>query len=176
MSLFTKILKITSHFQNIILKCFLGSFKMALLKHFKWVDAKKLMKIGIVLPKPDGPLLSVMPSSSIESANVAVIKAMLTASLVTMEGDKIDDYKRCDIYQQKKLKLGKRTAELGISSTVRYFTAKPGEERTLSPSTLFAWKGKYLDKLKQRSSDEDSNINELSSKKQVRNPAIITWI
>ena len=50
---------------------------MALLKYFKQVDAKKPMKIDIVLPKPDGPLSSVMPSSSIESANVAVKKAML---------------------------------------------------------------------------------------------------
>ena len=64
------------------------------------------------------------------------------------------------------LELGKRAAELGISSTVCYFTAKPSEKRALSPSMLFAWKGKYLDKLKQRSSDEDSNINELPSKSE----------
>ena len=44
---------------------------MALLKYFKQVDAKKPMKIGIVLPKPDGPWSSVMPSSLIESADVA---------------------------------------------------------------------------------------------------------
>ena len=58
---------------------------MALLKYFKQVDAKKPTKIGIVLPKPDGPLSSVMPSLSIESADVAVKKAMLTASRVTVE-------------------------------------------------------------------------------------------
>ena len=69
-----------------------------MLKYFKWVDAKKLIKIDIVLPKPDGPLSSVMPSSSIESANVAV-QAMLTASLVTTEGDEIDDYKHRGTYQ-----------------------------------------------------------------------------
>ena len=40
------------------------------------------MKIGIVLPKPDGPLPSVMPSSSIESADVYVKKVMLMASRV----------------------------------------------------------------------------------------------
>ena len=45
---------------------------MALLKYFKQVDAKKPTKSGIVLPKPDGPLSSVMPSSSMESADVAV--------------------------------------------------------------------------------------------------------
>ena len=58
---------------------------MALLKYFKRVDAKKPTKIGIVLPKPDGTMSSVMPSSSIESADVAVKKAMLTASRVTAE-------------------------------------------------------------------------------------------
>ena len=58
---------------------------MALLKYFKRVDSKKPTKIRIVLPKPDGSLSSVMPSSSIESADVVVKKVMLTASHVTVE-------------------------------------------------------------------------------------------
>ena len=70
---------------------------MLLLKYFKRVDAKKPTKINIVLPKPDGTLSSVMPSSSIESANVAVKKAMLTASRVTAEGDEIADHK-CRVF------------------------------------------------------------------------------
>ena len=45
---------------------------MVLLKYLKRVDAKKRTKIEIVLPKPDGSLSSVIPSSLIESANVAV--------------------------------------------------------------------------------------------------------
>ncbi len=49
---------------------------------------------------------------------------------------------------------------------MRYFTAKSGEERTLSPSTLFAWKEKYFHELKQRCSDEDPSINEFPSKKR----------
>ena len=94
---------------------------------------------------------------------------MLTASRVTAEDDEIDD-KRRGTYQhftsKEKLGLDKRAAELGIS-TVRYLTAKSGEERTgLSPSTLFAWKEKYLRELKQRRSDEDPSINELPSKKE----------
>ena len=144
---------------------------MALLKYFKRVDVKKPTKIDIVLPKPDGPLSSVMPSSSIEPVNFSVKNAMLMAPRVTAEDDEID-VKRRGTYQhftsKEKLELGKRAAKLGISSTVCYFTAKPGEERTLSPSTLFAWKGKYLDQVKQRSSDEDSNKNKLPSKKRGR--------
>ena len=58
---------------------------MVLLKYFKRVDANKPTKIGIVLPKPDSPLSSVMPISSIESADMAVKKDMLTASRVTAE-------------------------------------------------------------------------------------------
>ena len=85
MTLFTKISKITNHFRKYNFEIFLGSFKMVLLKYFRRVDAKKPMKIGIVLPKPDGPLSSFMPSSSIESADVAAKKAMLTASRVTAE-------------------------------------------------------------------------------------------
>ena len=170
MILFTKISKITSPFRKYNFEIFLG-FKMALLKYLKRVDAKKPIKIDNVLPKPDGPLSSVMPMSSIESANMAVKKVMLTASRVTAKDDEIDD-KRRGTYQyftsKEKLGLGKRAAKLGISSTVRYFTTKSGEERTLSPSTLFAWKEKYLRKLKQRRSDEDPSINELPSKKRGR--------
>ena len=69
-------------------------------------------------------------------------------------------------YQQRKVRTGKRAAELGIKSTARYFTTKSGEERTRSPNTLFAWKEKYLYELKQRCSDEDPSINELPNKKR----------
>ena len=106
MSLFAKISKITRHFRKYNFEIFLGILKMALLKYFKRVDVKKSTKIDIVLPKPDGPLSSVMPSSSIESANFAVKKAMLTAPRVTAEDDETDDYKRCGTYQQRKVRTG----------------------------------------------------------------------
>ena len=54
---------------------------MALLKYFKRVDAKKPTKIGIVLPKSDSPLSSVMPSSSTESADMTVKRGMLTLNV-----------------------------------------------------------------------------------------------
>ena len=71
---------------------------MARLKYFKQVDAKKATKIGIVLPKPNGPLSSVMPSSRIESADVAVKKAMLMASRVTTELLKVMKLKTINIH------------------------------------------------------------------------------
>ena len=71
---------------------------MALLKYFKQVDAKKSTKIGIVLPKPNSPLSSVMASSTIESADVAVKKAMLTASRVTAELLKVMKLKTISVH------------------------------------------------------------------------------
>ena len=110
-----------------------------------------------------------MPMPSIESANVTVYKVMLTASRVT-EDDEIGCCKRRETCQhftsKERLKLGKRAAELGIKSMVRYFTTKSGEERTLLPSTLFAWKEKYLYEFKQRHSDEDPYVNGLPNKKR----------
>ena len=94
MKLFSKISKITSHFRKYNFEIFLGSFKMAMLKYLKHVDKKKPTKIDTVLPKPDGPSSAVMPMSSIESANVAVKKVMLTTSCVTIEDDEIDDCRR----------------------------------------------------------------------------------
>ena len=42
---------------------------MALLKYFKRIEPTKEERIQGVLPKPDGPLPCLMPSSAIESAN-----------------------------------------------------------------------------------------------------------
>ena len=82
MSLFAKILKITSLFRKYNFEIFFGQFQNGTVEVLLVGDANKPTKIGIVLLKPDGPLPSVMPSSSIESADVAVKKAMLMASRV----------------------------------------------------------------------------------------------
>ena len=42
---------------------------MALLKYFKHIELSKEERIKIVLPKPDGSLAHIMPSSAIEAAN-----------------------------------------------------------------------------------------------------------
>ena len=96
--------------------------------------------------------------SSIESANVAVKKVMLMASHVTAKDDEIDD-KHHGIYQhftsKEKLELGKRAAKLGILSTVRYFTAKSGEERTL----LYLLGRKNICANQWRSDEDPSKMN-----------------
>jgi len=51
-----------------------GLWKIALLKYFKHIKPSKEERIQGVLPKPDGPLALLMPSSAIEVANSAVRK------------------------------------------------------------------------------------------------------
>ena len=63
----------------------------------------------------------------------------------------------------EKLALGKQVYDHGITSTIHYFVASPGEERYLSPSTLFGWKDKYKKELKKH-----QTVKELPSAKRGR--------
>ena len=45
---------------------------MALLKYFKCIEPSKEEKIQSVLPKLNGPLIHLMPSSAMEAANSTV--------------------------------------------------------------------------------------------------------
>ena len=49
-----------------------GQQKWAILKYFKRIEPSKEERIQSVLPKPDGPLARLIPSSAIEAANSAV--------------------------------------------------------------------------------------------------------
>ena len=98
MKLFLNISKITSHFRKYNFEIIILAQGFKMWKYLKRLDKEKPTKIDTVLPKPDGPLSSVMPMSSIESANVAVKKVMLTALHVT-EDDEIDGCKRRGTYQ-----------------------------------------------------------------------------
>lgn len=59
----------------------------------------------------------------------------------------------------------KRAAEHEITSTIRYLVRVDRQERSLSPSTLFAWKEHYLKELAKRK-HEVPEVKELSPKKQ----------
>ena len=69
---------------------------------------------------------------------------------------------------KEKAELGKRAAEYGITSTIRYFVKVDCQECSLSPSTLFAWKEHYLKELVKRKHDEVPEVKELPPKKQGR--------
>jgi len=84
----------------------LNNGRMALLKYFK-------LKSDSVLPNPNGPLSKLVPSSSIIAVNKAVKDAISQST------------KAHGPYMQftaeEKARMGKRAAEFGIASTVRYF-------------------------------------------------------
>jgi len=42
---------------------------MALVKYFKQIEMKRTEKVDSILPKDDGPLATLMPSSAIQAAN-----------------------------------------------------------------------------------------------------------
>ena len=93
-----------------------------------------------MLLKLDGPL-SVMPMSFRKSANESYLNYFMLT-----EDDEIDNCEWRGTHQhftnKEKLKLNKRSAELGITCTSLncYFTPRPGEERMLSPSILLIGK------------------------------------
>ena len=88
-----KILEVVKHFQkyffkihNIIIHVHFQNvrsrlLKMALLKYFKRIEPSKEERIQSVLPKSDGPLVHLMPSSAIEVANSVVSEFLPTMTL-----------------------------------------------------------------------------------------------
>ena len=145
-----------------------------LLKYFKRIEPKKSEKIDAVLPKTDGPLSTLMLTSVIQAANQAVRATLLDSESPVTETDGGNDCttKRRGNYQffspKEKAELGKRAAEYGITSTIRYFVKVDCQERPLSPSTLFAWKEHYLKELAKRKHDEVPEVKELTPKKRGR--------
>ena len=112
---------------------------MALLKYFKRIDSKKPEKVEAVLPKMDGPLATLMPVSSIETANKAVRAQMMenARAIEPHEGENSADKKLRGNYQffnpKEKADLGRRAAELGITSTIR--EGSPTALKSCTPST-----------------------------------------
>ena len=95
-----------------------------LLKYFKQIEPKKSEKIDAVLPKTDGPLSTLMPTSAIQAANQAVRATLLDSESPVTETDEGNDCttKHRGNYQffspKEKAELGKRAAEYGITSTI----------------------------------------------------------
>ena len=84
---------------------------MALYKYFKKTSAS-------VLPNPDGPLSSRIPSSAIVKANEEV-EPLLTESTSKQKGGKRGQYL---VYtEEEKFKIGKQGAEMGVTNTIRFF-------------------------------------------------------
>ena len=65
----------------------------------------------------------------------------------------------------EKAEYGRRAAECGLTSTIKYFPKVDKKEQTLSPSTLLGWKENYLEELAKRKNDELPKVKEQPPKK-----------
>jgi transposase-like protein len=132
---------------------------MALLRYFKRKDDG-------LLPDPRGPLCGVVPSSSITCAN-AKVKAVLEADLKSSLTSSIASRGPYTKYTaEQRAQIGKRAAEEGVASTVRYFANK---YPNLKESTVRDWRNAYrYDLKKRRSAGDDTAVKELTAKKTGR--------
>jgi hypothetical protein len=123
------------------------------------------------LPKPDGPLVSQMPSSSIAAANKEV-KAVLDSSNGSTSGDPEQSSKRghYNVYSpSERLQIGKRAAEHGVTATIRYYSRKYPKRPGLKESSVRTWKNKYTAEIaRKRRAGEVTEVTELSQKKRGR--------
>ena len=107
-----------------------------------------------VLPNSSGPLSRIIPASYIEAANKTVKDIVVLDAMVSTSGDgpKASTKKR-GCYEQftpeEKLQMGKRAAEHGVTSTVRYFH-KRFSDCAVKESSVCTWRNKYLKEIAKR--------------------------
>ena len=126
---------------------------------------KKTIKTD-VLPSPNGPLKEVIPSSTIAALNKDLEKELSTTSTAE-SGDKRGPYSK--LTPGQKAMIGKRAAVYGVTASMRYFKNKyPDME--LKETSVRRFKNSYLCEVKQKRKidDEDTEIEELPSKKRGR--------
>ena len=137
---------------------------MSLLKYFKRES---------ILPHPNGPLSQSVPSSSIAAANKAVESILSPGSVIedTKPGTQHPDRTRGSYEQftaEEKARIGKRAAEHGVASTVRYFN-KVFSDRIVKESSVRTWKKKYLQEIaKRRCAGQELDVKELPNQKTGR--------
>jgi hypothetical protein len=112
------------------------------------------------LPKPEGCLATVMPSSSIVAANKEVNEVL---------GEPAESTTRRGTYEhftsEEKALIGKRAAEFGVRASIRYFSKK-FPHRSLKESSVRTWMTKYRRELAARKrAGEDTTVTALGKKK-----------
>ena len=122
-----------------------------------------------VLPKPQGPLSKVMPSSSIAAVNEEVKRVLEKKSDPGGNpATKRSPYQH--FTPEEKLLIGKRAAECGVTSSIRYFSGvSQFRGRQLKESSVRGWKTTYLKEISARKRiGMDLNIARLPNKKTGR--------
>ena len=108
---------------------------MSLLKYFQPSSA---------LPKPEGRLSTVVPSSSIAAANKEVKQVLDQTDKAELKRGAYEHFT-----PEEKARIGKRAAEHGVTASLRYFS-KVYSGRSLKESTVRTWKMKYLQEIAAR--------------------------
>ena len=120
-----------------------------------------------LLPKPDGPLSTVVSSSSITTANKQVKRVL---DLSDRAGGKDPTPKRGKYKHYtgtEKAQIGKRAVEHGVVATIRYFS-KVFPDHLLKESSVRTWK-KYLQEIaRRRREGKNLLVKELPEKKTGR--------
>ena len=93
---------------------------MALIRYFKPIAKKEDQDHG--LPEPRGTLSRIIPSSSIASANMKVRATMAELKSSPSSSQRRGTYTKYTTEQ--KAQIGKRAAEEGVVSTIRYYAKK----------------------------------------------------
>ena len=104
---------VSCHVVQCVKSC--GQLAMSILKYFKRID--HVSSNSNVLPDPEGPLSSSVPSEAIASGNKRVREVV----------DKCSDGKRgpyLTLTPAQKLLIGQRAAEYGTTSAIRTFAKK----------------------------------------------------
>lgn len=119
-------------------------------------------KKASLLPSPDGQLSHHMPSSAIKGANKKV-EPLLEPSK-SKELGKRGSYQ---IYtENEKLKIEKRAAEMGVTSTIKFFKDE-FSDRPLKESTVRTWSNNYKRELAlKRKFSDDMTIAKLSGERR----------
>ena len=102
-------------------------------KYVKKIGAENKPSMKDCLPQENGLLSKIIPSSTIASANKAVLKLMEDTTRQERRGK----YGKYSL--KERAEVGKRAAEFGITSTIKYYeTVNPS--RQLLSSSVYTWK------------------------------------
>ena len=124
---------------------------MALLKFLK-LDAKR------GLPHPSGPLSTIVPASSIATANEE-LKAIVTTGESKKERGPYVKFSN-----EAKLAIARYAAENGVAASLRHFANRFPD---LKESSVRTWRNSYKTELsRKRKVKDDSSIVELPQKKK----------
>ena len=142
---------------------------MSILKYFSAVKKSKgddkLDSSSTTLPDPHGPLSEKVPTEVIASANAAVAKVITKGEASRTKKQKGPYLYLTDV---QRYEVGKRAAECGTTTTIRYYKTK-----FLTEPTVRRLKAEYQEFVKGLPKGEKSEVKEMPCKKKQGRPLLL---